>query len=305
MVEAHLKLNMDEEKPKNEEKTARESEGSENSDDIISKESLMNDEEPLKDSFEGKNAPKDDAPNAELEGRLDEGVKEISVNGSDNEIDDVKKELLEFAGIDSGSQVKDDDLEEELRENLGAEVKDEVENSEEGAENEVEGKDRQNVPFNPEIDAELEAKLEEELRKKKKKQKKEMTESDLIEYLSARRNKIQYHALWHLVFNVEDHAATKKGLYDALKEVTSKDPVEPIDEHKFYFGLGFILRLELNGKKIVKFKDGKLAIDVNVEKLKKILEIVGDPISERPIITEKEKKEMFEEFLKDDFLNDF
>jgi hypothetical protein len=87
-----------------------------------------------------------------------------------------------------------------------------------------------------------------------------------------------------------------------LKEVTSKSPIDPIPENQFYFGLGYILRLELNSRQVVRFKrDGKLKINVNVETLKNILEEAGEPISTRPIIKEKEKKKMFKDFLDEDF----
>ena len=46
---------------------------------------------------------------------------------------------------------------------------------------------------------------------------------------------------------------------------------------------------------------GKFKINVNVDNLKTILEEVGEPISTKPIIEEKEKKKMFDNFLKDDF----
>jgi len=160
------------------------------------------------------------------------------------------------------------------------------------------------MPFAPDISADLEKKMQEELARKKKSQDKSiMTKEMLMDYLSSRRSKIVYHALWYLTFTVEDHEAAKDTLYEALKEVTSKNAVEPLDEHKFYFGLGFILRLTLNSERIVQFKAGKLKLAVNPEFLKEILNQVGDPISERPIITQSKKDEMFADFLKDDFLD--
>jgi hypothetical protein len=102
---------------------------------------------------------------------------------------------------------------------------------------------------------------------------------------------------------VEDHIASKDMLYEALKDITSKNPVEPIEEHKFYFGLGFLLRLQLFDQKIVHFKDGKLKIMVNPTVLHEILSTIGDPISERPILSTQEKSKMFSDFLKDDFLD--
>ena len=48
---------------------------------------------------------------------------------------------------------------------------------------------------------------------------------------------------------------------------------------------------------------GKFKINVNIDSLKSILEEAGEPISTRPVIEEKEKKKMFSDFLKDDFLD--
>jgi hypothetical protein len=153
-----------------------------------------------------------------------------------------------------------------------------------------------------EIDPDLEAKMQEELRRKQEAEKsQEISREDFIQYLGQKRTKIIYHALWFLVFNVDDNQTSKKMLYEQLKDVTSKNPVEPLGEHKFYFGLGFILRLKYEGQILVKFKAGKLTVIGNVVALKEILRIVGDPISERPILTEREKSKMFTDFLSDDF----
>ena len=48
---------------------------------------------------------------------------------------------------------------------------------------------------------------------------------------------------------------------------------------------------------------GKFKININLENLKEWLEIAGEPISKRPIITQEERKGMFSDFLKDDFLD--
>ncbi|KKL76434.1 hypothetical protein LCGC14_2044950, partial [marine sediment metagenome] len=81
-------------------------------------------------------------------------------------------------------------------------------------------------------------------------------------------------------------------------------PIDPIPEHQFYFGLGYILRLTLNNRKVVRFlRDSKFKINVNIDILKGILEEAGEPISTRPIIKEEEKKKMYDDFLKDDFLD--
>jgi len=108
-----------------------------------------------------------------------------------------------------------------------------------------------------------------------------------------------------LVFEVEDHTASKALLYDILKEVTSKSAIDPIPEPQFYFGLGYILRLSLKNEKIIRYMSGKFKINpkINIKELKEILEKAGKPISTRPVIEEGKKKEMFKDFLKDDFLD--
>ena len=154
-----------------------------------------------------------------------------------------------------------------------------------------------------EIPKELEERIKKELLKRKQIEQKEIITPDkFLEYVKIRRDKIWYHALYYLVFNVEDSIASKTLLYDVLKEVTSKSPIDPIPEHQFYFGLGYLLRLTLNDKQVVRFlKDGKFKINVNIDILKEILEKAGEPISTKPIIKEEEKKKMFKDFLNDDF----
>ncbi len=155
------------------------------------------------------------------------------------------------------------------------------------------------------ISTDLEDKIKQELLKRKEKVKEEIvTKEKFLEYVKNKRNKIWYHALYYLVYNVEDYIASKSLLYDVLKEVTSKSAIDPIPEHQFYFGLGYVLRLSLNGKKIIRYmKGGKLKVNVNINELKEILEDTGGPISTRPIIADDEKKKMFKDFLKDDFLD--
>jgi len=155
------------------------------------------------------------------------------------------------------------------------------------------------------IPKELEERIKQELLKRKELEVKEIiTPEKFLDYVKNRRDKIWYHALHYLVFNIEDHIASKALLFDVLKEVTSKSPIDPIPEHKFYFGLGYILRLNYNDKRIVRFfRNGKFKIDTKVEILKEILEEAGEPISTRPIIKEEEKKKMFKDFLGEDFLD--
>jgi len=157
--------------------------------------------------------------------------------------------------------------------------------------------------YTQEIPKELEERIKKELLKRKQIEQKEIITPDkFLEYVKIRRDKIWYHALYYLVFNVEDSIASKTLLYDVLKEVTSKSPIDPIPEHQFYFGLGYLLRLTLNDKQVVRFlKDGKFKININIDILKEILEEAGEPISTKPIIKEEEKKKMFKDFLNDDF----
>ncbi len=160
--------------------------------------------------------------------------------------------------------------------------------------------------FKPQtIPTELEQRIKEELAKRKELEKVEIvTPEKLLNYLKEKREKIWYHALYYLVFNVEDYIASKGLLYDVLKEVTSKSPIDPIPEHQFYFGLGYLLRLSLNNKKVIRFlRDSKFKVNVNIKELTQLLEEAGEPISTRPVIKEEEKKKMFKEFLKDDFLD--
>jgi len=155
------------------------------------------------------------------------------------------------------------------------------------------------------ISKELEDRIKEELLKRKELVEEEVvTPEKFLNYVSNKRDKIWYHALHYLVFDVEDHTASKSLLFDVLKEVTSKSPIDPLPEHQFYFGLGYILMLSLNNKQVVRFmRGGKFKINVNVENLKEILEESGNPISKRPVIKEEEKKKMYDDFLKDDFLD--
>jgi len=153
------------------------------------------------------------------------------------------------------------------------------------------------------ISSELEEKIKQELLERKVEKEKEIiTPEKFLEYIKEKRDKIWYHVLYYLVFQAEDHIASKELLYDMLKENTSKSPIDPIPEHQFYFGLGYILRLTLNEKQIVRFKSGgKFQINIGVEILKELLELSGEPIITKPVLKEEEKKKMFTDFLKEDF----
>jgi len=161
------------------------------------------------------------------------------------------------------------------------------------------------VPQLQEVHDDLAERIQQELLKKKEdEEEKVITPERFLEYVKSKRDKIWYHALWYLVFEVDDHIASKTLLFDVLKEVTSKSPIDPIPEHQFYFGLGYILRLNMNNKQIIRYMSGgKFKINVNIDSLKSILEDAGEPISTRPVIEEEEKKKMYSNFLKDDFLD--
>lgn len=161
------------------------------------------------------------------------------------------------------------------------------------------------IQSTPEISKELEDRIKQELLKRKELEVEEIvTPEKFLDYVRNKRDKIWYHALYYLVFNVEDHIASKILLFDVLKEVTSKSPIDPILEHQFYFGLGYLLRLSLNSRQVVRFlRDGKFKININIDKLKEILEQAGEPVSTRPVIKEEEKKKMFKDFLDDEFLD--
>lgn len=223
----------------------------------------------------------------------------IKDDGNDNAIrEELKEEYdLKEAMLTDFSDMDEIDLD-ELREIQDAieTVKHEVQGSSE----DVEG-----IQPTHEVSKELEKRIKEELLKRKELEEEEAVSPDnFLEYVSNKREKIWYHALHYLVFGIDDHTASKSLLFDVLKEVTSKSPIDPIPEHQFYFGLGYILRLTLNNKQVVRFMKGrKFKINVSIDLLKEILEKAGDPISTRPVLKEKEKKKMYNDFLKDDFLD--
>ncbi len=164
---------------------------------------------------------------------------------------------------------------------------------------------RQETQKSMDVSSELEEKIKQELEKKKEIEQVEIvTPEKFLDYIKSKRDKIWYHALWYITFKTEDQIASKKLLYDELKDVTSKSAIDPIPEHQFYFGLGYLLRLSLNDKKIIRYMSGgKFKINVGVKELKGLFAQAGDPISNRPILEEEKKKKMFKDFLKDDFLD--
>ncbi|MFW9784068.1 MAG: hypothetical protein ACFFFB_17420 [Candidatus Heimdallarchaeota archaeon] len=153
------------------------------------------------------------------------------------------------------------------------------------------------------ISSDLEERIKQELLERRIKEEKEVvTAEKFLDYIKEKKDKVWYHALHYLVFQAEDHIASKELLYDILKENTSKSPIDPIPEHQFYFGLGYILRLTLNEKQVVRFlSGGKFKVNIGVKVLKELLEQAGEPIITKPVIEEEEKKKIFSDFLKEDF----
>ncbi len=223
--------------------------------------------------------------------QISEGVKNSEIVSELEQEKEYKEAMLsDFSDMD---EIDMDELR-EMKEAIDSVKQEELVSSEEDTE------------FKPQtIPSELEQRIKEELAKKKELEKVEIiTPEKLLAYLKEKREKIWYHALYYLVFNVEDHIASKELLYDVLKEITSRSPIDPIPEHQFYFGLGYLLRLSLNNKQVIRFlRDGKFKVNVNIKELTQLVEEAGEPISTRPVIKEEEKKKMFKEFLKDDFLD--
>jgi len=167
------------------------------------------------------------------------------------------------------------------------------------------GADINQMAKNDLISSDLEERIKQELLERKKEAKVEVITPEIFkERNKNKRDKIWYQALCYLVYEAEDHIASKTLLYEMLKEVTSKSPIDPIPENQFYFGLGYILRLSLNEKRVVKYiKGGKFKVNIAIKLIKDILDELGEPINRRPVLTDEEKKNMYEEFLKDDFFD--
>jgi hypothetical protein len=231
-----------------------------------------------------------DIPNAKEMSKMEEiDAPEISITDQERYISEKEKLLTDFSDLDD---IDFDELE-EMKEAVESVKQEEL------------GIEQDSVPKEAFISTELEERIKQELQERVEEEEKEViTPEKFIAYASNRRDKIWYHALYYLTFQAEDNVASKQLLYDMLKEITSKSPIDPIPEHQFYFGLGYILRLTLNNKQIIRYLSGsKFKINIGIKILKEILEEVGEPISTRPIIKEEEKKKMFKDFLADDFLD--
>ncbi len=154
------------------------------------------------------------------------------------------------------------------------------------------------------ISNELQQKIEDELRQKSEAAAlPPVSREEFIQFVSTKRDKIWYHAIWYLVFGVDDHIATKKALFDALNEVTSKSAIDNVKENVFYFGLGPLLKLRLEEGNVVRYRDQTFKLNTKIDKISEVLQACGEPISPRPQISAEKQKGMIDDFLKDDFLD--
>ncbi|MGV9172201.1 MAG: hypothetical protein ACOC4M_00165 [Promethearchaeia archaeon] len=210
-----------------------------------------------------------------------------------NQIIDEKEELFEdFSDLEA---IDFDEL---------REMKEAIEEVKEEDSSQIPEGSQQAEKASESVSESIEKRIKEELEKKRKEEEEEdvMTPERFLEYLKEKKDKIWYHALYFLAFEVNDHIASKELLYKTLKEVTSKSAIDPIPEHQFFFGLAYILRLTLNEKKIIRYLPGsKFKININIETIQDLLKQAGEPIRRRPVIPEGKKKKMFKNFLDDDF----
>lgn len=130
-----------------------------------------------------------------------------------------------------------------------------------------------------------------------------VTEEDFIQKARNSLSKTWYHCIYFLAFNSESGTATKKVMYDALKDVLSKSPVDSIPEHMFNFGLSALVKVMLYDKPVISFKrGGEFTLEVNRKKLQELLLTAGMPMSRRPVVTKKEEKKMISDFFESDKL---
>jgi len=130
-----------------------------------------------------------------------------------------------------------------------------------------------------------------------------VTEEEFLQRAKASTSKTWYHCLYFLAFKSETGTASKKVLYEALKEPLSKSPVDVLPEHMFNFGLSTLIKVMLYEKPVVLFKrGGEFKLDVNRKKLQDLLKQVGPPLSKRPVVTKKEEKKMINDFFSNDKL---
>ncbi|MHA1846560.1 MAG: hypothetical protein ACTSXU_02815, partial [Promethearchaeota archaeon] len=129
-----------------------------------------------------------------------------------------------------------------------------------------------------------------------------VSDEDFIKKNKNALPKVWYHCLHYLAFKSEDGTATKKGLYEALKDVLSKSPIDPMPEHMFNFGLSALIKVQLYNKPVVSFKNGLFSLQVNKKKMQELLMKIGRPLSRRPVVTKEEEKEMISDFFSSDDL---
>ncbi|OLS16056.1 MAG: hypothetical protein RBG13Loki_0297 [Promethearchaeota archaeon CR_4] len=154
------------------------------------------------------------------------------------------------------------------------------------------------------ISNELQQKIEDEMRLKAEAAAlPPVSREEFIQYVSSKRDKIWYHAIWYLIFSVDDHVATKKALFDALSAVTSKSAIDDVKENVFYFGLGPLLKLRLEDANVVRYRDQTFRLNMKAEKISEVLQVIGEPVSPRPQISAETQKDMIDKFLGDDFLD--
>jgi hypothetical protein len=216
-------------------------------------------------------------------------IPEVTLADQEKYVSEKEKLLTDFSDLD---EIDFDELE-EMKEAVESVKQEEL------------GLEIDSTPKEAFISTELEERIKQELQERKEEEEEEViTPEKFIEYASNKRDKIWYHSLYYLTFQAEDNVASKQLLYEMLKEATSKSAIDPLPEHQFYFGLGYILRLTINNKQIVRYLSGnKFKVNIGIKILKEILEKIGEPIKTRPILKEEEKRKMFKDFLTDDFLD--
>jgi len=130
-----------------------------------------------------------------------------------------------------------------------------------------------------------------------------VTEEEFVSHAKASLSKTWYHCLYFLTFKSETGVASKKVMYDALKEPLSKSPVDMLPEHMFNFGLSNLIKVQLYEKPVVTFKrGGEFKLEVKRKKMQELLQQVGPPMSKRPVVTRKEEKKMISDFFTNDKL---
>ncbi|NMC05233.1 MAG: hypothetical protein GYA24_08480 [Candidatus Lokiarchaeota archaeon] len=130
-----------------------------------------------------------------------------------------------------------------------------------------------------------------------------VTEEDFVKHAMNSTAKTWYHCLYFLTFKSESGVASKKVMYDALKESLSKSPVDVLPEHMFNFGLSTLIKVMLYDKPVVSFKrGGEFKLEVKRKKMQELLHQVGPPLSKRPVVTRKDEKKYINDFFSNDKL---